>query len=125
MGLATFENFMEMGPCFENSEICFFRALCDFDMHSGLPVQISSLARIGAGAARAKSGLDSGQPGGFLRPCRPLPPPVEGHPASSGCQYVTCLESMTTDRDLRQAFLADCRRPDKTFWHAALTQQLK
>ena len=42
---------------------------------------------------------------------------------AQSAKCLTCLESMSTDTVLKQAFLADCRLPDKRSWHAALTHQ--
>ena len=51
--------------------------------------------------------------------------PLEVTWQAQAAKYLTRLESMKTDRVLKQAFLADCRLPDKRSWHAALTRQLK
>ena len=51
--------------------------------------------------------------------------PLEVTWQTQSAKYLSRLKSMTTDRVLKQAFLADCRLPDKRSWNAALTQQLK
>lgn len=51
--------------------------------------------------------------------------PLEVIRQAQAAKYMTRLQSMTTDKVLKQAFFADCRLPDKRSWHAALTRQLK
>ena len=43
---------------------------------------------------------------------------------SQAAKYLGRLESMSQDRILKQAFIADCRLPDKFSWHARLGEKL-
>ena len=43
---------------------------------------------------------------------------------SQAAEYLGRLESMSQDRVLKQAFLADCRLPDKLSWRARLGEKL-
>ena len=44
---------------------------------------------------------------------------------SQSAKYLERLQSMSSERVLKQAFLADCRLPSKVSWHARLLTQLE
>ena len=44
---------------------------------------------------------------------------------SQAAKYLGRLESMSQDRILKQAFIADCRLPDKLSWRAKLGEKLQ